>query len=68
MGDTDIVSVGGGSHSGRSMRHAATVIAKAAPEMIARGKQIAALVLQTTLDKIEFTDGRLVSTHQQPHL
>jgi carbon-monoxide dehydrogenase large subunit len=62
MGDTDIVSVGGGSHSGRSMRHAATVIAKAAPEMIARGKQIAALVLQTTPDKIEFNDGRFAST------
>ena len=26
LGDTDIVKVGGGSHSGRSMRHAATVI------------------------------------------
>ena len=29
IGDTDIVSVGGGSHSGRSMRHAATVMSKA---------------------------------------
>ena len=29
LGDTDIVEVGGGSHSGRSMRHAATVIATA---------------------------------------
>jgi carbon-monoxide dehydrogenase large subunit len=61
MGDTDIVSAGGGSHSGRSMRHAATVIAKAAPEMIARGKAIAALVLQTTADKIDFADGRFTS-------
>ena len=42
LGDTDIVSVGGGSHSGRSMRHAATVISKAAAELIAKGKQIAA--------------------------
>jgi len=58
MGDTDIVSVGGGSHSGRSMRHAATVIAKAAPEMIARGKQVAALVLETTPDRIDFSGGR----------
>jgi carbon-monoxide dehydrogenase large subunit len=63
LGDTDIVSVGGGSHSGRSMRHAATVIAKAAPEMIARGKQIAALLLQTTVDKIEFSGGRFASAH-----
>ena len=29
IGDTDIVKVGGGSHSGRSMRHAGTVISKA---------------------------------------
>jgi carbon-monoxide dehydrogenase large subunit len=63
MGDTDIVSAGGGSHSGRSMRHAATVIAKAAPDMIGRGKQIAALVLQTTADKIEFAGGRFASPH-----
>jgi carbon-monoxide dehydrogenase large subunit len=61
MGDTDVVSVGGGSHSGRSMRHAATVIAKAAPIMIERGKRIAALVLQTSADKIDFKDGRFVS-------
>jgi carbon-monoxide dehydrogenase large subunit len=61
MGDTDIVSVGGGSHSGRSMRHAATVIAKAAPDMIARGRKIAALVLQIPADKIEFKDGRFVT-------
>ena len=31
LGDTDVVKVGGGSHSGRSMRHAATVFSKAAP-------------------------------------
>ena len=29
-GDTDIVTAGGGSHSGRSLRHAATVMSKAA--------------------------------------
>ena len=63
MGDTDIVSVGGGSHSGRSMRHAATVIAKAAPDMIARGREIAALLLQTTADQIEFAGGRFASPH-----
>jgi CO/xanthine dehydrogenase Mo-binding subunit len=37
-GDTDIVSLGGGSHSGRSMRHSATLFAKAAPELIAKGR------------------------------
>ena len=61
MGDTDIVSVGGGSHSGRSMRHAGAIIAKASTELIAKGKQIAALVLKSSADNVEFTDGRFSS-------
>jgi aerobic carbon-monoxide dehydrogenase large subunit len=61
LGDTDIVSVGGGSHSGRSMRHAATVIAKAATDLIATGRKIAALLLDTTPDKVAFSDGRFAS-------
>jgi len=58
LGDTDVVKVGGGSHSGRSMRHAATVFAKALPDLIARGKRVAAFVLVTTPEQIEFSDGR----------
>jgi len=50
--------VGGGSHSGRSMRHAATVFSKALPELIAKGKRIAALVLGSAPDQVEFSDGR----------
>jgi aerobic carbon-monoxide dehydrogenase large subunit len=61
LGDTDIVSVGGGSHSGRSMRHAATIISKAAAELIVKGRKIAALALNTSPDKVEFTDGRFSS-------
>ena len=63
LGDTDIVSVGGGSHSGRSMRHAATVISKAATDLIATGKKVAAHVLETTPDRIDFVDGRFTSAH-----
>src|SRR5947199_4929525 len=44
LGDTGVVKVGGGSHSGRSMRHAATVFSKAIPDLIERGKKIAAVV------------------------
>src|SRR5499426_3159032 len=58
LGDTDVVKVGGGSHSGRSMRHAATVFAKAMPELIERGKQIAAIVLGEAPDNITYDDGR----------
>jgi carbon-monoxide dehydrogenase large subunit len=58
LGDTDVVKVGGGSHSGRSMRHAATLFAKALPDLVARGKKVAAAILQSTPDQIEFDDGR----------
>ena len=61
MGDTDIVSVGGGSHSGRSMRHAGTVISKASTELIAKGKALAALALNTSADKVTWKDGRFSS-------
>ena len=61
IGDTDIVSVGGGSHSGRSMRHAGTVIAKVVPELIERGRQVAAKLLEVPLDNIQFNDGRFSS-------
>jgi carbon-monoxide dehydrogenase large subunit len=61
IGDTDIVSVGGGSHSGRSMRHAGTVIVKTVPELIDKGKKIAALAMNVTPDKVEFKDGRFSS-------
>jgi len=56
-----VVHVGGGSHSGRSMRHAATVFSKAAVDLIARGKRIAAVVLGTSPEQIAFTDGRFVA-------
>jgi aerobic carbon-monoxide dehydrogenase large subunit len=61
LGDTDVVQVGGGSHSGRSMRHAATVFSKAAVELIAKGGQLAALVLGTDPERVEFTGGRFLS-------
>jgi len=60
-GDTDVVSLGGGSHSGRSMRHAATLFAKAAPELIAKGKDIAARILETRADEVAFADGRFAA-------
>jgi aerobic carbon-monoxide dehydrogenase large subunit len=56
VGDTDVVKVGGGSHSGRSMRMAGTVIVKAADELIEKGKRLAAIVLEAAESDIEFTD------------
>jgi carbon-monoxide dehydrogenase large subunit len=58
MGDTDVVKVGGGSHSGRSMRHAATVFSRAMPDLIERGKKIAGVILGKTPAEMEYDDGR----------
>ena len=57
QGDTDIVPVGGGSHSGRSMRLAGIVIGKASDTIIANGKRIAAHVLEAAEHDIEFSAG-----------
>lgn len=57
-GDTDIVSVGGGSQSGRSMRMAGIVMGKACDDIIERGKQIASHVLEAAATDMEFADGR----------
>ncbi len=61
LGDTDVVRVGGGSHSGRSMRHAATLFSKSAVDLIAKGKAIAAIVMGVPPDSVSFADGRFVS-------
>lgn len=60
VGDTDVVKVGGGSHSGRSMRMAGTVIVKAADELIEKGRRLAAFVLEAAEADIEFDSGKFV--------
>ncbi len=57
QGDTDLVPVGGGSHSGRSMRLAGIVMGKASDAIIARGRKIAAHALEAAEHDIEFADG-----------
>ena len=54
QGDTARVKVGGGSHSGRSMRMGAIVITEAADRIIARGKRIAGIVLEAAEADIEY--------------
>ena len=61
MGDTDVVRAGGGTHSGRSMRHAATVFSKAAVALIDKGKHIAAIVMASAPENVSFSDGRFSS-------
>src|SRR5689334_5702028 len=61
LGDTDVVKAGGGTHSGRSMRHAATVFSLAAVELVEKGRRAAAAILETPADRIEFNDGRFIA-------
>ncbi len=56
--DTDIVKFGGGAHSGRGMRLASCVMWKATNEIIARGKRVAALLMQAQPDAVQFAAGR----------
>ena len=57
-GDTDIVSVGGGSHSGRSMRLAGITMGKATDEIVDRGRRIAACLMEAAEEDTAFADGR----------
>jgi carbon-monoxide dehydrogenase large subunit len=57
-GDTDRVPVGGGSHSGRSMRLGGVVMARAAEQVVARGARIAAWRLESAVADLEFARGR----------
>jgi carbon-monoxide dehydrogenase large subunit len=57
-GDTDIATVGGGSHSGRSMRMGASVMHQATQRIIEKGKDAAAERLEAAAADIEFVRGR----------
>jgi aerobic carbon-monoxide dehydrogenase large subunit len=57
-GDTDVAAVGGGSHSGRSMRLGAVVMAKASDEIVDKGKRLAAWLLEAAAADIEFARRR----------
>jgi len=56
--DTDLVPVGGGSHSARSMRLASIVIGGATDAIIAKGKRIAAHGLEAAVSDIVFAEGQ----------
>lgn len=55
--DTDRVSVGGGSHSGRSMRLISIAAGEAVETLLAKGTSIAAHVLQAPETNITYADG-----------
>jgi carbon-monoxide dehydrogenase large subunit len=57
-GDTDLTVVGGGAHSARALRLAAVVMAKAADQIVAKGRRIAAWLLEAAAVDIEFSARR----------
>jgi len=59
-GDTDRVPVGGGSHSGRSMRLGGVVMAKASDRIVEKGRHIAAWLLEEAAADIEFSERRFI--------
>ncbi len=59
-GDTDRVSVGGGSHSGRALRLGSIVMLHASDEIIAKGLRIASHVLEVGEADLEFSGGRFI--------
>ena len=60
--DSDRLTIGGGSHSGRSMRHAGTTIHKASQGIIGQGTKLAAEQLEASEADIAFADGRFTVT------
>jgi carbon-monoxide dehydrogenase large subunit len=59
-GDTDVSPVGGGTHSGRSMRMGAVVIFNGCNEIIKKGKQAASEKMEVSAADIEFSRGRFI--------
>jgi carbon-monoxide dehydrogenase large subunit len=59
-GDTDRVQAGGGSASARSMRLGAWVMAKAADEIVDKGRRIAAAMLEVAEEDVEFARQRFL--------
>ena len=57
VNDTNRVSVGGGSHSGRSMRLVSIAASEAVQELLENGKRVAAHALQTPLEEIKYAEG-----------
>lgn len=55
--DTERVSVGGGSHSGRSMRLVSIAVDVAVKELISNGRAKASAILQTDESEVSYRDG-----------
>ena len=57
VGDTDIVQVGGGTHSGRGLRLGSIVMWNASNKIIEKGKRIAARLMECDPSVVQFAQG-----------
>ena len=57
QGDTAIIGIGRGTYASRSMTIGGSALRRAADDVIRRGRKIAAHMLETSEEDIEFTDG-----------
>jgi carbon-monoxide dehydrogenase large subunit len=69
-GDTGFVTLGGGTHSDRSMRIAGTLLARASQEIVKKGKAAAAELLEASARDVAFQEGsfRVAGTDRAVHL
>ena len=67
-GDTALVSVGGGAHSGRALRLGSIVMLNASKAIIEKGMQIASHVLEADVADLEFTRGNFTIKGTDRHL
>jgi aerobic carbon-monoxide dehydrogenase large subunit len=56
-GDSDVIGIGGGSHSDRSMRLGGIVMREASDKVIEKGRDIAVDLLEAAAEDITFTEG-----------
>lgn len=56
-GDSDIVGIGGGSHSDRSMRLGGIVMREASEKVIEKGREIAVELLEAAVEDVTFSEG-----------
>jgi len=61
--DTDRVSEGGGSHSGRSMRLVSIALKEAVDKLIAKGKSVAGQILQSSFEDVVYESGLFSSSN-----
>jgi len=70
FGDTAFVTLGGGTHSDRSLRIAGTLIVQASEEVLAKARTPAAALLQCEPDHLDFERGyfRVAGTPRAVHV